>query len=289
MASKYSYEPERPVGGRLQNRSTSGSEAFDKLNFVLTDDAALRGDVESALMVLLERLNPSDAGVRWAVGTVVEWTIAGALYAAGALSIPEGHKAAGIDLQDLLGQLRATFSVKSSFSPKVGTFRLTNGMGGGGLGFAEPTLFLHPRLPGIVYADPELHPTLARDVRSTADATTISVTAVRSHAQEHPECVIPLKIPANGGRGRADPGTSFARDLLVSGRFPRLERLFNDVAAAAQPKTILDEIMELKELRREGDLDEAQFRLAVAKLLQLPPRADQAAPGRRTVGRRPRR
>ena len=245
----------------------SGSEAFDRLRVAITTDAALRSDVESALVVLLERLNPSDPGVRWAVGSAVEWTLAGALYAAGALSIPEGHRAAGIDLHDLLGQFRGTFSVKSSFSPRIGSFRLTNGMGGGGLGFAEPTLFLHPRLPGIVYADPVTHPSLTRDVRSTSDATTISVTVVRSHAQQHPECVIPMLIPANPGRGRVDPGTAFARELLTSGRFPRLESLFTDVAAAAEVRTIVDQIESLKRLRDQGLLDNAQFSAAVAALL----------------------
>ena len=253
----------------MQPKSTSGSEAFDKLNFAISTDASLRRDVEGALGILVERLNPSDPGVRWAVGTVVEWTIAGALYAAGALAIPAGHKEVGIDLQDLLGRLRATFSVKSSFSPRISSFRLTNGMGGSGLGFAEPTLFLHPRLPGIVYADPSSHPSVQKDVHTTGDASTISVTVVRSHAQEHPECVVPILIPSNPGRGRSDPATSFARDLLTSGQFPRLERLFEDLAAEAQPKTIVDQIGELKRLRDEGVLDDIQFRTAVSKLLPV--------------------
>lgn len=252
----------------MKSAPASGSEAFDKLNYAVTTDAALRRDVESALVVLVERLNPSDPGVRWAVGTVVEWTIAAALYAAGALAIPEGHRTAGFDLQDLIGRVRTVFSVKSSFSPKISSFRLTNGMGGGGRGFAEATLFLHPRLPGIVYADPSVHRSLLKDVRNTGDATSISVTVVRSHAQEHPECVIPLSIPSNPGRGRSDPGTSFARELLTSGRFPRLERLFEDLAAAAQPRTIVDQIAALKHLRDQDVLDDAQFRAAVSKLLQ---------------------
>lgn len=251
----------------MHPRTTSGSDVFDRLSAVMTTDAALRRDVEGALVVLLERLNPSDPGVRWAVGTAVEWTIAGALFAADALAIPEGHRAPGIDLQELLGRLRATFSVKSSFSPKVSTFRLTNGMGGGGLGFAEPTLFLHPSLPGIVFADPTSHPELQRDVRNAGDATTIPISAIRTHAQEHPECVIPLTIPVNPGRGRSDPGTSFARDLLTSGQFPRLESLFNAIAAAAQPNTIVDEIQALRQMREEGVLDDQQLRAAVARLL----------------------
>jgi len=254
-------------GSGMRFATSSGSQAFDTLNAAISSDASLRRDVEGALVVLLERLNPSDAGVRWAVGTCVEWTIAAALYAAGAIAIPEGHSTRGIDLQDLLGQLRATFSVKSSFSPKIGTFRITNGMGGGGIGFAEPTLFLHPRLPGIVYADPATHSDLNRDVRVTADATTLSVTSVLTHAHEHPECVIPIGIPANPRRGRADPGTSFARELLTSGRFPRLESLFLDVAAAGRAHTIVDQIAELKRLRDEMVLTEPQFRAAVNQLL----------------------
>lgn len=246
---------------------TSGSETFDRLRSTLSKDAALRADVEAALVMLLERLNPSDPGVRWAVGTAVEWILASALYGAGAIALPEGHRSVGIDLQDLLSKLRATFSVKSSFSPAVSTFRLTNGMGGGGAGFAEPTLFLHPRLPGIVFADPVAHPDLQRDVRNTGDATTISVTVIRSHAQAHPECVVPIAVPPNRKRGVADPGTAFAQDLLSSGRFPRLERLFTDLAVAAQPNTVVDQLKQLKSLRDEGVLSPEQMQSAVARLL----------------------
>jgi hypothetical protein len=253
---------------------TSGSQSFDRLRTTLIEDRSLRSDVEAALVVLLERLNPSDQGVRWAVGTCVEWIVACALYGAGAIALPEGHRTPGLDLQELLGTLRERFSVKSSFSPGVRTFRLTNGMGGAGAGFVEPTLFLHPSLPGIVYADPIHHPSLGREVKNTSDATTISVPVVASHGREHPECVIPLHIPENPKRGADDPGTAFAVGLLSTGRFPRLDRLFTDVAAAANPNTVVEQLGTIRRLHNEGVIDDEQMAALVAQLIPAPRQDD---------------
>lgn len=261
----------RPTGGACAGPNPlvalSGSETFDRLRGAIATDAGLRSDVEAALLFLLERLNPSDAGVRWAVGSSVEWILASAMYQAGAIALPEGHRAVAIDLHDLLSTLRSTFSVKSSFSPDTSTFRLTNGMGGAGAGFAEPTLFLHPRLPGIVFADPTTHAALRRAVRDRADATTITVGAVRAHATEHPECVAEVVVPVNPRRGIADPGTAFAQELITSGRFPRLERLFLDVSEASQPRTLVDDLGALRQMHREGLLTEDQMRAAVEQLV----------------------
>lgn len=242
------------------DRLTSGSDAFDRLRNALTSDRALRAEVEQSLLALVEKVNVSDRGSRWVAGGTAEWILAAAAYAAGAIALPAGHNADGFDLEEVLSAARSVFGVKSSFS-KSADYRLTNGLGGAGKGFAEPTVFLHPRLDGIVYVDPEQHPEILEHVKTRSDATVISLSAVRIHAEQHPECVIPLQVPLNLGRGTIDPTTLFAKELLTSGHYPLLQRVFE--AASGATRSIADEIRELRKLRDEGALTAAQFTQAV--------------------------
>jgi hypothetical protein len=184
---------------------------------------------------------------------------------AGVIAIPEGHNANGFDLTGVSALVKGLFSVKSSLSP-TSAFRITNGINGAGKGFVEPTIFLHKRLGGMVFADPAIHTDLASQAVQKADAVVLSLESIIEHAEHHPECVIDLEIPYNKGRGTYDPALSFAQDLITKGNYPNLTRLFKEVKP--QGSTPSEEIAKLKQLRDEGVLSQEQFERAVDSLFR---------------------
>jgi hypothetical protein len=262
--------------------SSSGSAAFDALRSTLADDKPLRDETEAAFRGLLELYNPSDRGSRWVVGGVGEWIIAAAMYKAQQLRLPAGHDRDATDLvspvtaelADVLAQMRDDFSVKLSFSPKVGSFRISNGMSGAGAGFVEPTVFGSPRLPGLVYANPVIHPDVAAHARDEKDAVTLSFGAVRDHAEHHPECVIALEIPRNPGRGTSDPSLDAARVLLSEGgRYPLLRGVFVDVIGRHTDHGLVAGIQKLTDMAGRGEITEQQKNDAIQRLISQMPTA----------------
>jgi hypothetical protein len=246
---------------------TSGSQDFDRLRDGIASDPTLRGQLEASMAMLVERVDVSDPGSRWVVGSTVEWMLASAAFHLGLVTLPAGHATVGTDLELLRNKLREKFSVKASFS-NTSTYRISNGMTGAGRGFVDPTIFLHPSF-GIAFADPRLHVGLAATAKSEKDAVTLSIRQVRLHAESHPECVITLTVPWNEHRGTYDPGTAFARELLDVPAYPGLRRIFKEVGAKyAAGTTVADEVRKLSELRDGGDLTEAQYQAAIERLLQ---------------------
>ncbi|MDT0184321.1 SHOCT domain-containing protein [Microbacterium sp. ARD31] len=245
--------------------SSSGSADFDKLRDYMAKDRSLRNEVRDSLFAMTESINVSDRGSRFVAGGTVEWILASACYAAGVIAIPQGHNANGFDLTGVSALVKGLFSVKSSLSP-TSAFRITNGINGAGKGFVEPTIFLHKRLGGMVFADPATHTDLASKADQKADAVVLSLKAIIEHAQQHPECVIDLEIPYNKGRGTYDPALSFAKTLITEGNYPNLKRLFEEV----KPKgsTISEEISKLQQMRDDGVLTQDQFERAVDRLLK---------------------
>lgn len=242
---------------------SSGSPAFDKLRDTLARDRALRSEMEAALDLNVRRVNPSDRANRFGSGAAVEWILASVAYAAGVLTVPGGHNANGFDLRDLLGKAQAgLWSVKNQ--TKRSNYRITNGLGGGGKGFVEPTVFLSPALPGIVFADPELHFEIASKAMQLSDAVVLPFRAVLDHATDHPECVAPCAMPTNPGTGTDDPWLDYVASLLAPERFPQLSRMFRDSKPAE--RSIADEIKALVALRDAGDITEEQFRTFIAGL-----------------------
>jgi hypothetical protein len=203
----------------MQGKAGSGSTHLDRLR-VAMESSGLRGEVEAALQLLIDRVDPGDRGARFVIGTAVEWIIASAAWSAGVLSAPGGHSVDGFDLQDLEDQAKGLWSVKSSFQPKGSTFRISNGMGGSGKGLMDPTVFLHPRLPGMVLVDPHAHPEVVATVRQKADGTDLPFAELRTHAERTPECVIALRMPVNEHRGKEDAALLFTQGLLTADRFP---------------------------------------------------------------------
>lgn len=243
----------------------SGSPAFDRLRVEMIANPALVREVENALQVLVDRVNPSDRGARFVVGTAVEWIVASAAWSAGVLATPGGHSVDGFDLQDLEDRVRGLWSVKSSFQQQMGSFRISNGLGGAGRGMTDPTVFLHPRLPGATLVDPGIHADVVDQIVQRADGTDVLVRVVRDHAARRPECVIPLAMAANEQRGKEDAALLFTKGLLTADRFPRLHQVF--VAAEPRQASVADELMALAAMRARGELSGEEFDTAKARVL----------------------
>lgn len=244
--------------------SSSGSSTFDLLRDTLAKDAGLRAELESALRLNVDRVNPTDPGNRFVVGGAVEWIIAAAAWAAGALSVPGGHSARGFDLMDLQQAARGMWSVKSASSKAKSEWRITNGLGGAGRGFSDPTIFVSPHLPGLVYVDPDLHGHVTAKARQNKDAVVIGFGVISAHATDHPECTAPLTAPANEGRGAENPFLAYAQTLLTADRFPRLAQMF----AASKPATgsKVEQALQLVLAKNAGEITEEQFNALINTL-----------------------
>lgn len=243
--------------------TSSGSVQFDALRSALTGQPGLRAELENALLLNVQRVNPTDRANRFGSGAAVEWILAAVSFAAGVITAPGGHNVNGFDLQDFRQEARGLWSVKNQ--TKRGDFRISNGLGGGGRGLVDATVFLSPGLPGLTFLDPTLHREAAGLARLTGDAVVLPFSAVARHAATHPECVAPCSMPSNPGTGTDDPWMDYVENLLTSGRFPLLEQMF--VRSAAVELNLPGQLKALAEMRRSGALDDRQYQLAVDRLL----------------------
>ena len=242
---------------------SSGSPEFDRLRSVIATDRQLRNDLEAALLLIVETYNPSDRGVRFITGGIGEWILAFAAYAAGVVSMPAGHNEDGFDLMALIGRSRELWSAKGSNS-RGGTFTITNGQGGPGVGFVHPTVFWSPDLPGFVYADPMVHRPVVVGQVQRRDATVIKKSVIAQHAAAHPECVAEIIVPDNPGTATKDPSFEAVKLLIEGGNFPRLRRMLDD-STKADP-SVVGQLRELQAMLNSGLLTEAQYNAAVAKV-----------------------
>lgn len=242
---------------------TSGSSHFDALRSALIGQPGLRAELESALLLNVQRVNPTDRANRFGSGAAVEWILAAVAFAAGVITMPGGHNLNGFDLQDFREASRGLWSVKNQ--TKKGDFRISNGLGGGGRGLVDATIFLSPALPGLTFLDPAQHPLTAAKARPTGDAVVLPFSAIATHAADHPECVAPCVMPVNPGTGADDPWMDYVENLLTSGRFPLLAQLF--VRSAPTDTSLVSDLRMLAELRRTGALEESRYQQALDRLL----------------------
>lgn len=220
--------------------------------------------MENAFAFLLARANPSDRAARFVVGGAVEWIVAAAAWSAKVLTVPGGHNANGFDLTDLLNQAKGLWSVKFGSQKRPSDWRLTNGLGGAGKGFVDPTIFVHKRLGGLLYVDPATNPAIVSQVVNDGDASKLAFKVTEDFAAAHPECVALVDVPTNEGQAANDPH-AFVKDLLSPATFPNLAKVFVD--ATPLPRSVSDEIRELTSLRDSGVLTDSQLKSAIDKLL----------------------
>lgn len=246
----------------MQQPTTSGSPAFDRLRTALLLQPALKAELQAALDLNVRRVNPTDRSNRFGSGAAVEWILAAVAYSAGVLSIPGGHNSNGFDLRDLRDQARGLWSVKNQ--TKRGEYRISNGLGGAGGGFSDATIFVSPALPGLTFVDPTLHVETASRVVEKSDAVVLPFAAVAEHAAAHPECVAECAMPTNPGTGQEDPWMDYVENLLSPDRFPQLSGLF--VAAKPPTGTLASELQALVLMRDSGQITPAQFDLLIGRL-----------------------
>jgi hypothetical protein len=202
---------------------------FEIFKNYLASNPQTVSEIETAFAAVLSKVDPSDRGNRFVSGSAFEWILAAASGVAGIATIPGGHSENNYDLLSLRENLRGLWSIKSSTTKSLGNFRLTNTMNSSGAALKTPTLFLHPKLPGLVYLDPKMAPRVAAKVKVLKDATTISGKLINEYAENNPDLVAPLHTPVNLGNGKGDPNLDFVAGILTSGTYPKLGPIISDL------------------------------------------------------------
>jgi hypothetical protein len=244
---------------------TTGNYAWDKMRVAVIQDPGLRQEIEWLMLQSVSTYNPSDRGIRFIIGTIGEWLLAFVAYAAGVFTLPDGHNADGHDLRAVLASSDARWSVKSSYT-RGGNFGTSNGLGAGaGMGMTAPTVFWSPELPGLVYVDPIIHSYVKSAEVAKGGQVQLSKSIVLEHALKNPECVIECKIPENPKTATRDPGFEAVKMLVSNGTFPRLQKMIID-SAPKQQVNIVDQIVELRNLRDSGVLSLEAFESAIKKV-----------------------
>lgn len=247
---------------------STGNSAWDKMRLAIAKDPGLRQEIEWLMLQSVSTYNPSDRGIRFIIGTIGEWLLAFAAYAAGVVTLPDGHNADGHDLRAVLKSSDAQWSVKSSYT-KGGTFGTSNGLGGGaGMGMTAPTVFWSPEFPGMVFVDPLRHHEVKAAEVARGGQVQLSKAVVLEHARKNPDCVIQCAIPENPKTATKDPGFEAVKMLVSNGTFPRLQKMLKDTLPK-DSKNIAEQIMDLRSLRDAGDLTEETYERAINKITAL--------------------
>ena len=246
--------------------ATSGSADFDALRAAISADPQLHTEIEWLLRLSVETYNPSDRGIRFIVGSIGEWLVAFAEYAAGLISLPSGHNTDGYDVATLRAEARDLWSVKSSYRTG-GSFIISNGRNGPGPGMTEATIFWSPELPGWVYGHPELHPHLPSGMVERTDSWELPKFVVADHARLHPECVIEIDIPENPGTATSDPGFEAVKILVQSGPFRRLKKMLDDVESRSKT-SVVEQLRELLDMHNQGLISREALDHAVQRVTQ---------------------
>lgn len=242
--------------------------AFQALRKRWTTNSGLGLEVLRAMHEVINRYDVADRANRFLVGHYMEAVLAATFYSAGLVTPPAGSNADGFDLQGLTSHFKGQMSVKSSFTPGQG-FRISNGMGGPGRGWTDPTLFISPDLPGIVYASPVEHPELAAQVRQVSDATTLALGVLKAHATANPDCVIPMAVPANPRTGRSTLGADVFRQIVGDspGMYPELSRVMVKARVAGEGGDVMEQVEQILGWEREGRISTEQRQNMIDRLL----------------------
>lgn len=226
-------------------------------------------ELEQALQELVFRYDVRNRENRFVVGLAAELLIAAAMRASGTDLDNVGDTAKETDLDIYVEKMRSRISMKSSFTEGQRDLRLVNYLGGAEQRHAElvPTVFVLPRI-GIVYGDSG-HPTLADAVEQKRDAAVLPTRAVAKHAAEHPELVIPLKVPLNKHTGTKVASREVARSIVNSHGYPSLGKWLRPEPSPRLAAEVRDEIERYQALLQKGGITPEEFESAKADLLRL--------------------
>lgn len=217
-------------------------------------------EIETAFSAVLSKVDPSDRGNRFVSGAAFEWILAAACGVAGIATMPGGHSENNFDLLAIRDNMRGMWSVKSSTSATLSDFRLTNTMNSKGTSFVTPTIFLHPKFPGIVYVNPEMSPKLVSRVKTLKDATTLGGRLILDYAKQNPQMVISMATPLNQKTGKGDPYLDFVAGILTAGTYPNLGPIISELKDNARTINLLRSQFE------RGILTKDQYQIELDKL-----------------------
>lgn len=230
-------------------------QAWDELRrqFPRVEPEFVRG-----LNELVGRFDVGDRANRFIIGGVVEYLLAACFFGLGIFVVPRGHNQNAFDLETLVRELQAKFSIKSTFSSTAGDFRLMNRLSGErAWEWTEPTIFVVRRL-GLVYADPTTHLHLAHSVRDAGDAFTISLRAIRDHADTHPHCVIRCDVPVNPRTGTESGAKALFREIFDHPAYPTIRGLLHRERLNVEGASIIEHIDDVTARQARGELTAEQ-------------------------------
>lgn len=227
----------------------------------LASELELVTEIETAMKAVLNRIDPSDRGIRFVTGAAFEWILAAACGVAGISTLPGGHSENGYDLLALRENMKGLWSVKSSTTVNFNYFRLTNTMNNANAKFTTPTIFIHPKLPGLVYLDPKLSPEIASKVKIKKDAIDISGSLVNQYALANPNLVAKLKAPINENLGKGDPYLDFVSNLLTAGNYHFLGPIMNNLKENSKT------LMAIRSALEQGILSNDQYQQMLEKII----------------------
>lgn len=243
------------------NLSLQNDHPFRKFKEFLSSEPGLVTEIETAMRAVLTRIDPSDRGIRFVTGAAFEWILAAACGVAGISTLPGGHSENGYDLLALRENMQGLWSVKSSSTSKFSYFRLTNTMNNANAKFTTPTIFVHPKLPGLVYLDPKLAPAVASNVKIKKDAIDISGSLINKYAIANPNLVAPLHAPINQNLGKGDPYLDFVSNLLTAGNYQFLGPIMNNLKENSKI------LMTIRSALEQGILSKDQYQQMLDKLI----------------------
>jgi hypothetical protein len=248
-------------------------EAWDQFRarFRELEPEFLRG-----LNELLGRFNVSDRSNRFIVGDVVEYLIAAGFFALGILVLPRGANQNNFDLDALVGQLRARFSIKSTFSP-ASDIRMKNRLSGETeWAWAEPVIFAVQGL-GLVFADPQVHRELADRLRDAGDAYVLPIRAIREHAARNQDCLIAANIPSNPRTGHESAARALFKEIFDHPAYPIISGFLRRTRANVDGTPIFEALDEARARHDRGELTAEQYEeLVQALITRVSDRRDQA-------------
>jgi hypothetical protein len=256
MPSKLNFPDNLEKGLNLEE-----DHAFQKLKNSFDEKPEIRHEVELALSAVLERLNPSDRGTRFLTGGAYEWVIAVASWASEIQVFPGGHSENGFDLMEYMNALKGVWSVKSFTSPSLnGSIRIINKMSPAHAEFDQPTIFISPDLPGIVYFDPKLAPNYASMATQNDEAVLIAGQYIKRFASDNPDCVLPFQAPINPKNGKESPQLDIVSSILTSGTYTHLGPIMNKMRQMASTVDFL------RKQYASGEIDEMTFKKMLSNL-----------------------